>query len=428
LREYLGYFINIAQFVDYTGYVMKFLSHIKSHFEILAILFFFLIAFLVYYVTSEGKPTYYKSFVLLADAFLHGRLYITENITEDIKWLELALFKGKYYVVPPPMPTILLLPFVAIFGLSTNQTIATIAIGSLNVSLAFLVVKNLTNNRTVQLWTTAMFGFGTIHWWLASSGGIWFFSQVTSVTFLFAAIYFALNGRRPFLISFLLGASYWSRLPTILSLPFFLVMFSDKWLNNSREKNFFNSINPKPLLHLSLGVGIFVALNCIYNFLRFGTPLDVSYYLIPGILQEPWYQKGIFDVTYIPRHLKVIFWGFPEIIPEFPYVIPLHSGMAIWITTPAFIYVLFAGIRNRLAIGCWLSILLIAMAEMTHGTWGFNQFGYRYAVDFYPFLFLLTVKGIGDKIKWHHMLLISIGVIVNLWGVCWWFNKFGWFG
>ena len=99
--------------------------------------------------------------------------------------------------------------------------------------------------------------------------------------------------------------------------------------------------------------------------------------------------------------------------------------MAIWITTPAFIYSFFAGIRNRLAIGCWLSIILIALLNFCHGTLGFSQFGYRFAMDFYPFLFLLTVKGIGPDIRWYHKILIIIGILVNLWGVLW-IYKFGW--
>ena len=81
--------------------------------------------------------------------------------------------------------------------------------------------------------------------------------------------------------------------------------------------------------------------------------------------------------------------------------------------------------RNKLAIARWLSIALIAQVNFSHGTWGFAQFGYRIAVDFYPFLFLLTVKGIGDEIKWHHKTLIIIGILVNFWGVLI-IHKFGW--
>ncbi|HWP92244.1 MAG TPA: hypothetical protein VNN20_08620 [Thermodesulfobacteriota bacterium] len=400
---------------------MKLRSLLKKHHSIFVAISFFIITFIVYFITGEEQPTPYNNFVRLADAFLHGRLHLTENV----KWLELALVDGRYYVVPPPMPAILLLPLVAFFGLSTNQTIASVFLGSLNVSLAFLVARELSKNRSIQLWATAMFGFGTIHWWLAATGSVWLFSQVTSVTFLLLAIYATLRNKHLFLVGILLGASFWSRLPTVFSLPFFIVMFVDKWIENPNGAPVISRIKVKPLIHLGLGLSIFVFLNFLYNYLRFSTPLDVSYYLIPGVLEEIWYREGIFDISYIPRHLKAMFWEFPIFLSAPPYVMPSWSGLAIWITTPAFIYALFAGIRNRLALGCWLSIIPIALVLFMHGTWGFSQFGYRFAVDFYPFLYLLTVKGMGDRIRWHHRILITLGVLVNLCGVLW-VNKFGW--
>jgi len=392
---------------------MNFLSTIKKRYYLILALFFFLLTFVVYYLTGEGGATPYDNFVRLADAFLHGRFHLTENIS----WLELAPYQGKYYIIPPPMPAILLLPVVAIFGLSTDQTLVSIFFGSVNVSLAYLVAKTLTQNRSVQIWSTAMFGFGTIHWWVATAGGVWTFSQTISVTFLFIAILLTLNKYHPLLIGLSLGASYWTRLTTILSFPFFMIMYLDQWYKSNIANNILKRIKIKPLFFLGLGVGIFVVLNTLYNIVRFNTPFDESYYLMTGIFDEPYYQKGYFNISYIPRHLKVIFAGMPRFIKEVPYIAPSWNGMAIWLTTPAFIYAFFAGIKNRLAIGCWVTIILIAFVDFCHGTWGFAQFGYRYAVDFYPFLFLLTIKGIGNEVKWHHKILIIIGILVNFWGV-----------
>lgn len=390
---------------------------------LLIFLITFALSFVVYLLTTEDHPTPFNNFVRLADAMLHGRLYLTH----DVSWLEIAPFNGRYYIVPPPLPAILMLPVVAVFGLSTDQTLISIFFGSLNVSLAYLTARAVSKSISVQLWTAAMFGFGTIHWWVATAGGVWTISHTISVTILFIAILLTLNKVRAFYTGLALGASYWTRLPTILSLPFFVAMYSDEWYRRGENSNILKRINLRPLIWLGAGTGIFILLNASYNILRFGTPFDISYYLIPGILDEPWYREGIFDITYIPRHLKVIFGGFPRFIGEFPYVTPSWNGMAIWITTPAFVYSFFAGIRNRLAVGCWLSILLIALVNFCHGTWGFSQFGYRFAMDFYPFLFLLTVRGIGDEIKWEHKTLILIGILINLWGMLW-INKFGWVG
>ena len=55
----------------------------------------------------------------------------------------------------------------------------------------------------------------------------------------------------------------------------------------------------------------------------------------------------------------------------------------------------------------------------------------RYALDFYPFLFLLTARGIGEQVGWHQKGFILAGVIVNLWAVLWIYQfgphqTFGW--
>lgn len=380
---------------------------------LLSCLVIFSITYLLYFLTKESDSTPYNNFVLLANAILKGRLYLNQ----DIPWLELVNIGNKYYVVPPPMPAILITPVVAIWGLASNQTLISIFFGSVNVSLAYLVARTVSQNSKVQILSTAMFGFGSIHWWVSSTGGVWTISQTISVTFLFIAILLTFYNRHPLLISLSIGASYWSRLTTVLSLPFFLIYTYNRWLKTGSLKNMIGILNFSYLFSLAIGIAIFIVLNALYNYSRFGTPFDVSYYLIPGILEEQWYREGIFDITYIPRHLKIIFLGLPKIIDGFPYILPSYHGLAIWITTPAFIYAFKADIRNKMTWGCWVSIILIALVNFSHGTWGFVQFGYRFAVDFYPFLFILTVMGIGDNIKWHHILLITVGILVNLWGV-----------
>jgi hypothetical protein len=87
---------------------------------------------------------------------------------------------------------------------------------------------------------------------------------------------------------------------------------------------------------------------------------------------------------------------------------------------------IFADVRNKVSLACWLGIIPIALLIFTKSGTGWTQFGYRYGMDFYPFLLLLTLKGIGDEIRWHHRLLLCFGILVKLWGVLW-INKFGWF-
>ena len=172
----------------------------------------------------------------------------------------------------------------------------------------------------------------------------------------------------------------------------------------------------------------FISFNFYYNFLRFGSIFDKGYYLIPGVLEESWFKKGLFNLSYIPNNLKVIFASFPRFSENSPYITPSWAGLSIWITTPAFIYAFAANMKERMVRFSWVSILLISLIILSHGTTGFAQFGYRFAVDFYPILIFLTIKGVsGGKLKWHHWLLLVVGIVVNLWGVIF-INKFGWVG
>jgi hypothetical protein len=109
---------------------------------------------------------------------------------------------------------------------------------------------------------------------------------------------------------------------------------------------------------------------------------------------------------------------------------PSLLGLSIFITTPAFIYCVLAG-GSRLALACWSAIVSIALGDFVHGSVGWVQFSYRFGMDFYPFLLVLTALGMranlgsGGEVTWKQRLLISLSVLVNLWGVLW-INKFGW--
>jgi 4-amino-4-deoxy-L-arabinose transferase-like glycosyltransferase len=379
-------------------------------------IFLFVLVFIVYLFT-KANPTPYNYFVRLADAFLHFRLSLLENPP----WLnELVPFQGKYYVIYPPMPALVSIPFLILFGPFVDQTLISIFFGSLNAILVYFLVKKFSKEEKIAIWMAIFYCFGTIHWYLATVGSAWYFAHIVANFFLLLALNELFGRKRPFLIGIFLGAAFWSRLPTILSILFFVIL-----LLKENEK-IFSKNNFLIAFKFLLGVSIFFVLNFAYNWLRFGTIFDVAYTLRPGIFEEPWFQKGLLSLSYIPEHLKIIFLKGPNILEHFPYFQPSLAGMAIWFTTPAFIFALFYTFwhfREKITFACWLAILPIAILLMSHGGTGFTQFGYRYATDFYPFLFLLTFLEMRN-LKPYHKFFIIISILVNLWGVVS-INKFG---
>lgn len=163
--------------------------------------------------------------------------------------------------------------------------------------------------------------------------------------------------------------------------------------------------------------------------MRFGVFWDKAYFILPGILGEtnkPWFLKGVTNISYIPANIQAAFWTFPKIIPTFPFIEPSWYSLAIWITTPVFIFAFFAPFKEKFVKFLWLAILSIFLIVASHGGTGWAQFGYRFAVDFYPFLFILVIKSVAKTgVKPIHWILLILSILVNLWGVLW-INKFGW--
>jgi hypothetical protein len=67
---------------------------------------------------SQFDSTVYNNDVLLAAAFLKGRVWIDW----PGGWIDALAYHGKHYVIEGPVPALLLVPVVAVFGVATNQT------------------------------------------------------------------------------------------------------------------------------------------------------------------------------------------------------------------------------------------------------------------------------------------------------------------
>src|SRR6185295_14614826 len=93
----------------------------------------------------------------------------------------------------PPLPAIVLLPFVAVWGLATDIRAVSVVLGAIDVGLAWWALGALPVSRRVRLATTIFFGLGTVFWYAAQLGTTWFFAHVTAVTFVLLAIGVALG-------------------------------------------------------------------------------------------------------------------------------------------------------------------------------------------------------------------------------------------
>ncbi len=75
--------------------------------------------------------------------------------------------------------------------------------------------------------------------------------------------------------------------------------------------------------------------------------------------------------------------------------------------------------RDRIVLACWAAILSIALFDAMFAATGWAQYGYRYSLDFTPFLLVLVAAAVGRQIRWHHLVLIGAAILVNAWAVLW---------
>jgi hypothetical protein len=387
----------------------------------------------VYWFINDGRRADLDYFVPLANAFLHGRLglvdapsYLNELVPSGT---------GQYFVVYPPAPAIVALPFVLVFGPSVDQAQISIALGAVNVALAWWVLQGMGLTWRRALGFTAVFAFGTIVWYSAQAGSSWQFAHVVAIAATLLALRLAQLDAPPWAIGLCFGVALLSRLPTALAGVFFAAYLVDRAVR-ARD----GAVGPFGALGIEaarisviglpwpaitrlavsfvVGAGIPLALYGAYNVARFGSPTEAGYGLIPGLLQEAQYQNGFFSLVNVPRILYAMFLTTPVQVPGFPWVQPrLLGGLSILLTTPAFLWAIAARRADWFTLGAWASAILILVPTVLHADPGGAQFGFRYAQDVYPFLLLLMVRGMRGRVTFEAGLAIAVGLVVNIWGM-----------
>lgn len=388
----------------------------------------------VYLYTSARAATNFDYFVRLADAFLNGRVYLTEApswLNELIPATNVTCPVGvtppcEWYVAYPPMPAIVLMPFVTLFGAGFHQQIASSLCGGISVGLMWLVLGHFSLTPRARWMLTAVFAFGTVLWYSSETGSAWLMSQSVAVMFATAALLPALSHRLPFLSGLLLGCATIARLPVGLTAPFYLAFL----LELDWPPKIPSNLRPAILTTVVFAVGLFLpeAFNAWYNLVRWGTPIDQGYVLIPGVMDDPIYKDhGILSIYYIPRQLYAIFlrsWNFVE---NFPYLKPSWYGLSLFLTTPLLCWLVRARIQDKRVIYAAIGIGIGIIPIITHGNVGLTQFGYRFSLDVQPLLFvvLATVfeRGV-SKLAWTAAAIAILTNAYGVWTIGWGFVSF----
>ncbi len=364
----------------------------KRDTKIFITLLIFFLAVLAFFCKKEYENLDY--FLPLANSILHGKFSVNCNLALN----ELVNIKNRCFVVYPPAPAIALLPFALLFGSKLSQVYPGIIYASLAGALFYLVLRRLTKEpEAIALSLFLM--FGTNFFMISLIGRSWYFAHVTGIFFMVISVLFALK-KKPYLAGIFLGLAGMSRLPMLFAFPAVL------YLLKPTKKDYIKFFIP-----VSAVVLIFLA----YNYYRFGSIFQTGYSLIPGVLDEAWYKQGIMSLSYIPRNLKAMFLQMPEYISVFPWFVPKTYAMALWLTSPALLLLVF-GLKDKRSLVMMLSFALIIFTDLMHGAVGFSQFGYRFALDGMIFLIIAMIPALESQ-PILSLSLIFVSVVINFYAV-----------
>lgn len=455
-------------------------------------------ALLVYLVSRTDR--YYDHFVWQAAAFLEGHAAIRYPVEEVAGRFGNAFFQDVLPVpttdgVPrglipfPPLPALVLVPFVAVFGLLTDDQLVFTVLAAIDVGLCWWALGGLPVRPPVRLATTILFAFGTAFWYAAQVTTTWFQAHILAVALLLLAVGYALRAdpgaardqpprpwpsdpaigprpvdrwrevlkvdRRAFGIGLLFGLAATARLTVILGAPFFMLVGpGGGWWRRSWSTG--------------LGAAIPVAALLVYNVATSGHVFHPAYDHLYQLEARAYTSLGYNpewaaeDPRYVPQNLRIMFLSGPDILPDrerdglgfrdrplctepgatrglfdadCPLALPVDVGMSVILASPALLLLLPAlgAIRRRRLIGGAASaIVLISVANLMHFSQGWVQFGYRFSNDVLPFAMILVALGFERLVdtgrRWAMPLgtaLIVASIAINAWGVAW-SNILGW--
>lgn len=364
-------------------------------------------------IWSSSLNAYYNN---LADAFLHGQLNL-RIIPHDTH--DLVFFNHNYYLYWPPMPAVLLIPFVALFGIGFSDVTFTLFVAALNVSLVSLLLRQLTYQKLIKLsrlqraLLVLFFALGTVHVTLAPFGRVWFTGQLIGFFFIALAYLAALSikGRLGFFLS---GTSIACAMLTRNHLIFAGIWPAVYLLIRNKDYSL-----QKLLTDIAIGIMPIITgltLMALYNWVRFGNILEVGldYHMMAEIFIDNYQKYGAFNIHYLPTNFFYQYLAYP--LPIRPESV---MGGSLFLLSPVF-FLAFRGIKTgspRWSIWALVATILVVNVPilMLMGT-GWVQFGPRYTLDFTIPLLILTSFGIKNWSNQRLALLTAISIVQYIFG------------
>ncbi len=383
-------------------------------------------------------------FAHLADAWLHGRQDLRGGAPGYAGNNDFAVFDGKTFISFPPFPAMLMLPMVWLAGSPENFRDAQFVVwlAGIGPAVLWLVLEKLrrtarserTEAENLQL--ALLFAFGTVYFFTAVQGTVWFAAHVVGIALTALFVLFALDVERPILAGLMLGFMFLTRTTTLLLGVFFVfelvrVAYTRKTSLPLPAEGPFGERVGTTLRGLDRGwlvaqAGLF-ALPVLAAFgfaswtnaTRFHDPRPWAFgheYLTVG-WQTRIKRWGLFSYHFLGRNLGIMLASLPWRAPpgdvttgRAPFMISGH-GLALWFTTPFYLWLLRPKKVTYLTWAAGLAALGPLVMNLLYQNSGWVQFGYRFSNDYAVMLFVMLAVGVRrmGRVFW----------VAAIWAIAW---------
>ncbi len=327
----------------------------------------------------------------------------------------------KYFVSFPPMPAVLMMPFVAAVGYGTNDVLFTLLFAALNVVLVFRLLRFLAESgfseRTQRedLWLTLMFGFGSAHLWCANRGKVWFTALIVGVTFHLLYLLWSTNARRPLLAGLALAFGFATRATLVFAAVYFYWQLlrpanGERFERKELVRRF--ALFSAPCLAVGLGL-------LWYNYARFENPLEFGHVYLAGGSLPRIRDFGLFHPAFINRNLTAALTLTPRIGVEAPWFQISQHGLSVFLTTPVLLLLLRPKRTHPLMRPIMVTFAVLMVPILLYQNTGWQQFGYRFLLDVLPLLVCALAIGGRPITSWVKAAIV-VGVLVNGFGAVTW--------
>jgi hypothetical protein len=377
-------------------------------------------------LAAFSGPRFYRQshaphFIYQADAWLHGQLHLRVHPPDGNDWARVG---DRWHVSFPPGPALLMLPGVALFGFEYVDVSFTVGFAALNVLLFFLVLERLRRSgdsgrsRGENAGLALLLAFGTVAFSCSVRGEVWFTAEVLGVTGTCLYLLAAHRSAHPFLAGAAWSFAAVTRTPLAFSLVYFLaeVIAGETTLSSAARgaATWRDPARIRKVALFALGALPLVAFAAFTNWARFGSPADFGHaHFWNNRVNPDIHRYGLFSLHYLERQLHAAFTRMPRL--ENGRLSYHPDGMSLLVTTPLFALLLWPRARPRLHLPLWLTVAAAALPGFLYQNTGYVQFGYRFSLDYTPYLFMLLAVGARPMTRGFWALGLW-GVAVNAWG------------